>query len=184
MDEKSVIPVERIGNIIIFIRGQKIILDRDLAQLYGVTTGNLNKAVKRNLDRFPQDFMFQLTQEEYKSLRFQFGILEKGQHAKYLPYAFTEQGVAMLSGILNSPRAIQVNIEIMRAFVRLRQMLLTHAELARKLEVMERKYDAQFKVVFEAIRELMKPPKLPVISKRKIGFALKEKQARYGRKSR
>ncbi|MGC1402424.1 MAG: ORF6N domain-containing protein, partial [Thermodesulfobacteriota bacterium] len=88
MDEKSVIPVERIGNIIIFIRGQKIILDRDLAQLYGVTTGNLNKAVKRNLDRFPQDFMFQLTQEEYKSLRFQFGILEKGQHAKYLPYAF------------------------------------------------------------------------------------------------
>jgi hypothetical protein len=126
--------------------------------------------------------MFQLTQEEYNSLRFQIGILEKGRHTKYLPYAFTELGVAMLSGILNSPRAVQVNIEIMRAFVRLRQMLLTHAELARKLEAMERKYDAQFKVVFEAIRELMRPPKLPAIPKRKIGFDLKEKQARYGRK--
>ncbi len=179
MEEKSIIPIDRIENIILFLRGQKVILDRDLAQLYGVTTGNLNKAVKRNLDRFPQDFMFQLTQEEYKSLRFQFGILEKGRHAKYLPYAFTEQGVAMLSGVLNSPRAVQVNIEIMRAFVRLRQMLLSHAELARKLETLEKKYDAQFKVVFEAIRQLMAPPIKP---KRKIGFDLKEKQARYGRK--
>lgn len=179
MEERSVIPVERIENSILFIRGQKVILDRDLAQLYGVATGNLNKAVKRNLDRFPQDFMFQLTQEEYTSLRFQFGILEKGQHAKYLPYAFTEQGVAMLSGVLNSPRAVQVNIEIMRAFVRLRQMLLTHAELARKLNEMEKKYDSQFKVVFDALRALMAPPVKP---KRKIGFDLKEKQARYNKK--
>jgi len=154
-------------------------LDRDLAQLYGVTTGNLNKAVKRNLDRFPLNFMFQLTHEEYESLRFQFGILEKGRHTKYLPNAFTEQGVAMLSGVLNSPRAVQVNIEIMRAFVRLRQMLLSHVELARKIEQMERKYDSQFKVVFEAIRHLMAPPVKP---KRKIGFDQKEKQARYGRR--
>jgi hypothetical protein len=178
MQEKSVIPIGRIENIILFIRGQKVILDRDLAELYGVTTGNLNKAVKRNLDRFPQDFMFQLSQEEYNSLRFQFGILEKGRHSKYLPYAFTEQGVAMLSGVLNSPRAVQVNVEIMRTFVRLRQLLLTHAELARKLEALEKKYDEQFKVVFEAIRQLMMPPVKP---KRKIGFDLKEKQVRYGR---
>jgi hypothetical protein len=179
MTEKSLIPIEHIENIIIFIRGQKVILDRDLAQLYGVTTGNLNKAVKRNLDRFPQDFMFQLTQAEYNSLRFQFGILEKGKHTKYLPYAFSEQGVAMLSGILNSSRAVQVNIEIMRAFVRLRQMLLSHSELARRLNELEKKYDAQFKIVFEAIRQLMTSPAAP---KRKIGFDLKEKQARYGKK--
>jgi len=120
--------------------------------------------------------MFQLTQEEYKSLRFQFGILEKGQHSKYLPNAFTEQGVAMLSGLLNSPRAVLVNIEIMRAFVRLRQILLSHTELARKIEEMDKKYDEQFRVVFEAIRQLMAPPVKP---KRKIGFDLKEKQARY-----
>jgi hypothetical protein len=180
MQEKSVIPIGRIENIILFIRSQKVILDKDLAQLYGVTTGNLNKAVKRNQDRFPQDFMFQLTQEEYKSLRFQFGILEKGQHSKYLPNVFTEQGVAMLSGVLNSPRAVQVNIEIMRAFVRLRQILLSHTELARKIEQMEKKYDKQFRVVFEAIRQLMAPPAKP---KRKIGFNLKERQARYGRKA-
>ncbi len=180
MEEKSVIPIGRIENMILFIRNQKVILDSNLAQLYGVTTGNLNKAVKRNLDRFPKDFMFQLTQEEYKSLRFQIGILEKGRHTKYLPYAFTEQGVAMLSGVLNSPKAVQVNIEIMRAFVRLRQMLLTHTELARKLETLEKKYDAQFKVVFDALRALMSPPVKP---KRKIGFDLKEKQVRYGKKS-
>lgn len=182
MQENNIIPVERIENIILFMRGQKVILDRDLAKLYGVTTGNLNKAVKRNLDRFPRDFMFQLTQEEHNSLRFQFGIIEKGRHSKYLPYAFTEQGVAMLSGILNSPRAVQVNIEIMRAFVRLRQMLLTHAELARKMELLEKKYDSQFKVVFEAIRELMKPPKTPCVPNKKIGFILKEKQTYYSRK--
>ena len=120
--------------------GQKVILDRDLAELYGVTTGNLNKGVRRNPDRFP-DFMFQLKQEEYESLRFHFGILKRGQHSKYLPCAFTEQGVAMLSSVLNSSRAIEVNILIMRAFVRLRGMMSSHKELLRKLEEMEMKYD-------------------------------------------
>ncbi len=109
MSENEVIPIDRIENIMLFIRGHKVILARELAELYGVTTGNLNKAVKRNIDRFPNDFMFQLTVEEYKSLRFHFGILEKGRHSKYLPYALTEQGVAMLSSVLKSKRAVQVN---------------------------------------------------------------------------
>jgi len=178
MNEKVVIPVDQIESIILLIRGQKVILSRDLAQLYGVTTGNLNKAVKRNIDHFPNDFMFQLTAEEYKSLRFHFGILEKGQHSKYLPYAFTEQGVAMLSSVLRSKRAVQVNIEIMRTFVRLRQMLAVHKDLERKLTTLEQKYDDQFKVVFDAIRALMTPPKKP---RKKIGFEVKEKGATYGR---
>ena len=169
-EKKIVIPVERIETIILFIRGQKVILDRDLAELYGVTTGNLNKAVKRNLDRFPKDFMFQLAQEEYKSLRFQFGILEKGRHAKYLPYAFTEQGVAMLSGVLNSERAIQVNIAIMRAFVRLKAIISTHKDLVYKLSQLETKterHDEEIKAIFKVIRQLMAPPEVP---KRRIGF--------------
>ena len=136
-------------------------MDHGLAELYGVTTGNLNKAVKRNINRFPGDFMFQLTAEEYKSLRFHFGILEKGRHSKYLPYVFTEQGVAMLSSVLKSKRAVQVNIEIMRAFVRLRRMLSVHKDLERKLASLEQKYDKQFKVVFDAIRALMAPPEKP-----------------------
>ena len=180
MNEKVVIPVDQIESIILLIRGQKVILSRDLAQLYGVATGNLNKAVKRNIDRFPNDFMFQLTAEEHKSLRFHFGILEKGQHSKYLTYAFTEQGVAMLSSVLRSKRAVQVNIEIMRTFVRLRQMLAAHKDLERKLTALEQKYDEQFKVVFDAIRALMTPPKKP---RKKIGFEVKEKQAIYGRPS-
>ena len=179
MNEKVVIPVDQIESIILLIRGQKVIVSRDLAQLYGVTTGNLNKAVKRNIDRFPNDFMFQLTAEEYKALKFQFGILEKGQHSKYLPYAFTEQGVAMLSSVLRSKRAVQVNIEIMRTFVRLRQMLTVHKELERKLTALEQKYDEQFKVVFDALRALMAPPET---KKRKIGFEVKEKRATYGRR--
>jgi len=117
--------------------------------------------VKRNIDRFPNDFMFQLIAEEYKSLRFHFGILEKGRHSKYLPYAFTEQGVAMLSSVLKSKRAVQVNIEIMRAFVRLRRMLSVHKDLERKLTDLEQKYDEQFKIVFDAIRALMAPPEKP-----------------------
>jgi hypothetical protein len=156
-DKQLPIPVERIEKAILLIRGEKVILDRTLAELYGVTTGNLNKAVKRNLERFPQDFMFQLRQEEYESLRFQFGILERGRHSKYLPYAFTEQGVAMLSSVLRSKRAVHVNIEIMRAFVRLRQILTAHKDLERKLEDIEKKYAEQFQVVFEAIRQLMEP---------------------------
>jgi len=125
----TVVPIESIVSKIVFLRGEKVLLDRDLARLYGVTTGNLNKAVKR----FPSDFMFHLTPEEYQSLRFQLGILKKGQHSKYLAYAFTEQGVAMLSSVLNSPCAIKVNIAIMRAFVKLRHVLSTHKDLAAKL---------------------------------------------------
>lgn len=172
MRENGVIPVDQIENIILFMRGHKVILARELAELYGVTTGNLNKAVKRNIDRFPNDFMFQLTAEEYKSLRFHFGILEKGRHPKYLPYAFTEQGVAMLSSVLKSKRAVQVNIEIMRAFVRLRRMLSVHKDLESKLTDLEQKYDEQFKIVFEVINQLMTPPEKP---RKKIGFVVKEK---------
>jgi hypothetical protein len=185
MEEKSItIPGERIERVILFIRGQKVIIDADLAVLYDVQTKALNQAVKRNSKRFPTDFMFQLTPEEMNELVTICDRFQRLKHSSALPRAFTEQGVAMLSTVLNSDRAIEVNIEIMRAFVRLRQMLLTHAELARKLEAMERKYVSQFKVVFEAIRELMRPPKLPVPPKRKIGFHLKEKQARYSKKSR
>jgi len=172
------IPVESIEKAIFLIRGHKVMLDADLAELYGVTTGNLNKAVRRNLDRFPPDFMFQLKKEEYESIRFQFGILKKGQHSKYLPRAFTEQGVAMLSSVLRSKRAVQVNIEIMRAFVRLRQILGAHKALERKLEEMEMKYDEQFRVVFEAIRQLMTTPEPP---RKKIGFEAKEAAASYGK---
>jgi hypothetical protein len=181
MNEKVVIPVDQIESIILLMRGQKVILSRDLAQLYGVTTGNLNKAVKRNIDRFPNDFMFQLTAEGYKSLRFHFGIFKKGQHSKYLPYAFTEQGIAMLSSVLRSKQAVHVNIEIMRAFVRLRQMLSAHKDLERKLAALENKYDEQFKVVFEAIRALMAPPEP---KKKKIGFHVRERRAAYGKKGK
>jgi hypothetical protein len=166
---KALIPVELIEKKILLIRGEKVMLDADLAELYQVATFNLNKAVKRNIDRFPQDFMFQLTKQEADSLRFQIGMskTEGRGGRRYLPYVFTEHGVAMLSTVLNSERAVKVNIEIMRAFVRLRQMLASNAELARKLDALEKKYDAQFKVVFDAIRQLMTPP---VTKKRKIGF--------------
>jgi hypothetical protein len=165
------IPDERIEKSILLIRGHKVLVDRDLATLYGVETKTLNKAVKRNLDRFPDDFMFRLTAQEHAALRFQFGTLKsgRGQHRKYRPYAFTEQGVAMLSSVLNSKRAIDVNIAIMRAFVRLREILSTHKDLARKLDELEKKYDENFRVVFEAIRQLMTPPKTSD-KKRRIGF--------------
>ncbi|MFH1683282.1 MAG: ORF6N domain-containing protein [Candidatus Margulisiibacteriota bacterium] len=168
----DLIPIERIENKIYLIRGRKVMLDRDLAEMYLVRTYNLNKAVKRNLRRFPPDFMFQLTNEEYHSLRFQFGILKRGKHSKYLPHVFTEQGIAMLSSVLNSERAIQVNIQIMRAFIKFRQILATHQDLRKKIEIMERKYDRQFSVVFRAIKSLLQPidPK-----KKQIGF-IKEEQ--------
>ena len=165
--KNTTIPIERITRAILLIRGQKVILDGDLAQLYGVSTRILNQAVKRNRARFPQDFMFQLSWEDVENPRSQSVILKPGKNVKYRPFAFTEQGVAMLSSVLRSERAVGVNIEIMRAFVQLRQMLSSHAELARKLEALEKKYDAQFKVVFDAIRELMTPPAAP---KRRIGF--------------
>lgn len=132
--------------------------------------------MRRNIKRFPPDFMFELTRKENQSLRSQNVTLKRGQHSKYLPFAFTEQGVAMLSSVLNSQRAIDVNIEIMRAFVRLRQMLSAHKDLERKLATLENKYDDQFKIVFEAIAELMTPPEKP---RRKIGFQVKEKRATY-----
>jgi len=183
MDEKMInISIERIEQAIFLIRGQKVLLDADLAQLYGVETKILNKAVKRNLDRFPEDFMFQLTAEEAENLRFQIGTSKKQRGGRrYLPYAFTEQGVAMLSGVLNSPRAVKVNVEIMRAFVRLRQLMATHTDLARKLTALEQKYDKQFKVVFDAIRALMTPPAKP---RKKIGFVVKEKKATYGKSTK
>ncbi len=165
-DKKSIIPKELIERTILLIRGHKVMLDKDLAELYSVTTSNLNKAVSRNIDRFPDDFMFRLSEEEFKNLKFHFGTSSWGGTRK-LPRAFTEQGVAMLSSVLHSKRAIQVNVEIMRTFVRLRQMLASNAELARKLATLEKKYDAQFKVVFDAIRSLMTPPGK---SKSRIGF--------------
>jgi phage regulator Rha-like protein len=158
----SLIPAERIEKAILLIRGQKVMLDSDLAELYGVATKVLNQAVKRNVSRFPEDFMFQLTWKEAEELlRSQFVTLKRGQHRKYRPFVFTEQGVAMLSSVLNSERAVQVNIAIMRAFVKLREILGTHKELARKLNELERKYDDQFRVVFDAIRRLMEPEPEP-----------------------
>src|SRR5947207_3455167 len=158
---------ENVARLVFFVRGEKVMLDADLARLYGVTTGNLNKAVKRNQGRFPGDFMFQLSGKETENLIFQSGRSKGRGGRRHCPYAFTEQGVAMLSSVLNSERAVQVNIAIMRTFVRLREMLLSNADLARKLAHLENKYDAQFKVVFDAIRELMLPSAPP---KRQIGF--------------
>jgi len=170
--DKSLIPIERIERSILLIRGHKVMLDSDLARLYGVTTKRLNEQVRRNLSRFPEDFMFQLTESETDLLRSQFATSKKGRGGRrYQPYAFTEQGVAMLSSVLNSERAIKVNIEIMRAFVRLRRMLASNADLARKLDALEKKYDAQFSIIFDAIRELMKPPES---KKRPIGFLVEE----------
>jgi len=175
------IPVEGIEKAILLIRGEKVILDRTLAELYGVETKQLKRAVRRNIKRFPSDFMFELTKEEYESLRYQFGTLKRGEHSKYLPLAFTEQGVAMLSSVLNSNRAIEVNILIVRAFVRLRGMISSHKELLRKLEDMENKYDEQFRVVFEAIRQLMASPDPP---RKKIGFEVKEAAGSYHKAAR
>lgn len=163
----ALVPIERITRAILLLRGHKVMLDADLAVLYGVETRELVQAVKRNIERFPDDFMFRLTIDEFKNLRSQ-SVISSGYGGRRTPpYAFTEQGVAMLSGVLKSPRAVRVNVEIMRAFVQLRQLLASHGELAKKLDALETRYDAQFKVVFQAIRELMKPP---VRSRKAIGF--------------
>jgi len=166
----SIIPVERIEHCILLIRGEKVLLDSDLAKLYGVETRTLTQAVNRNVERFPDDFMFRLTAAEFVILRSQ-SVTSRSSWGgrRYPPYAFTEQGVAMLSGVLRSKRAVQVNVEIMRTFVRLRAMLASHAQLGRKLRALENKYDEQFKVVFDAIRTLMEPP--PAAAKKnKIGY--------------
>ena len=169
MKQSSLIPVERIEKAIHLIRGERVMFDRDLAEMYGVPTKVFNQAVKRHKERFPADFMFQLTKEEAVSIRLrsQSVTLKRGQHLKYRPHAFTEHGILMLSSILNSRRAIQVNIEIMRAFVNLRRMLASNVELAGKLKELESKYDRQFKVVFDAIRRLMSPPPS---ARKQIGF--------------
>lgn len=174
MAKTEAITAGRIEKAILLIRGQKVMLDHDLAALYGVPTKRLNEQVRRNRARFPEDFMFQLGLEEAQALRSQFATLKKGRgrHPKYAPYAFTEQGVAMLSSVLHSDRAIEVNIAIMRAFVRLREIIASHKELAGKLVDLERKlgeHDQKFHLVFEAIRQLMAPPASPE-KKRQIGF--------------
>ncbi|MGH7767074.1 MAG: ORF6N domain-containing protein [Candidatus Binatia bacterium] len=183
MAQRITIPAERIERSILLIRGRKVMLDENLAKLYGVSPKRLNETVRRKIKRFPSDFMFQLTRGENDSLRSQFATLKRGRgrHRKYLPYAFTEQGVAMLSSVLNSNRPIEVNIEIMRVFVRLRQILSNHKDLARKLEDLERRigaHDRQIQAFFQAIRQLMTPAET---RKRKIGFLVEEKPARYGR---
>ena len=175
----SIIPLENIESRIFLIRGQKVMLDRDLAGLYGVATKVLNQAVKRNTKRFPDDFMFKLTPSEKNELVTNCDRFKILKHSTSTPFAFTEQGVAMLSSVLNSERAVQVNIAIMRAFVKLREMLSTNKELAHKLEQLERKiekHDEEIKLIFDAIRQLMAPPEP---KKRKIGFVVRERSAQY-----
>jgi hypothetical protein len=176
------IPAERIEKAIFLIRGHKVMLDADLAELYGVTTKRLNEQVRRNLSRFPADFMFQLDGQEASALRSQIATSKEGRGGRrYLPYVFTEQGVAMLSSVLNSERAIEVNIAIMRVFVRLREMMATHKELAFKLVELEERlegHDEQIQNIFDAIRQLMTPPEPP---RKKIGFEAKEAPAPYGK---
>jgi hypothetical protein len=169
MKQSSLIPIERIESAIYLIRGEKVMLDRDLAALYEVPTKAFNQAVKRHQERFPADFMFQLTKAEVTSIhsRSQLVTLKQGSNIKYRPHAFTEHGILMLSSVLNSDRAVQVNIEIMRAFVNLRRMLASNVELAGKLKEIESNYDRQFKVVFDAIRRLMSPPPS---ARKPIGF--------------
>ncbi len=164
----AIVPVERIESRILLIRGQKVMLDSDLAEVYQVSTKRLNEQVKRNRERFPEDFMFQLTHEETETLRSQSATSNSGRGGRrYRPHAFTEHGAVMLASVLNSPVAVQASIQVVRAFIRLREILATHRELARKLVDLEQRYDKQFKVVFEAIRELMAPPKK---ERKRIGF--------------
>jgi len=188
-DKKLIASVEQIESRIFLIRGQKVMLDQDLAELYGVETKRFNEQVRRNSERFPEDFMFQLTAEEFANLRSQFDTSSlRSQIAtsnnpvgtpagrggrRHLPYAFTEHGAIMAASVLNSPRAVETSVQVVRAFVRLRQMLSSNAELSRKLATLEKKYDIQFRAVFEAIRELMTP--LEPRKKRPIGFAPWEK---------
>ncbi len=180
---KEIISIERIAQAIHWIRGEKVLLDSNLAKLYGVTTGNLNKAVRRNAKRFPVDFMFRLSTGKVRNLRFQFGISSWGGR-RALPYAFTEQGVAMLSSVLNSERAVRVNIAIMRAFVKLRRMLDTNCELTQRFSELEQrvgKHDEEIAAILEAIRQLMMAPEKP---RREIGFHVREDAARYRTRKR
>jgi len=180
--KQNLIPIERVEKTILFIRGLRVILDADLAKLYGVSTKRLNQQVKRNRDRFPDDFMLQLTAEEKAEVVANCDHLSQLKFSPALPYAFTEHGAIMAASVLNTPRAIEVSIFVVRAFVKLREMVATHKEIERKLIALEKKYDEQFKVVFEAIRQLMAPP--TESKKRKIGFEVKETKGRYGKKKK
>src|SRR5947208_16060058 len=176
---KGIVSAEQIALRIRLFRGQKVLLDSDLARLYGVTTGNLNKAVNRSRERFPKDFVFRLTSEEAQNLIFQIGRSKGRGGRRHLPYAFTEQGVAMLSSVLQSARAVKINIAIMRAFVKLREMLETNRELARKFSELEQRvdsHDEEIAAILEAIRQLIAPPKK---ARREIGFHVREKAPRY-----
>ena len=166
---RGLVPIDRIVPSILYFREHRVMLDTDLAALYGVETRVLNQAVRRNRERFPSDFMFQLTDDEAASLRSQTVTLKngRGRHRKYRPYAFTEQGVAMLSGVLKSPRAVRVNVAIMRTFVRLRALVDSRSELVKRVNALEEKYDDQFSDVFRAIRRLLAPPPR---ARRRIGF--------------
>lgn len=176
----NIVPVERIEKSIYLIRGQKVILDSDLAAIYGIPTFRFNEAVKRNKDRFPDDFMFQLTREEVDILISQNAISKPGRGGRRtLPYVFTEHGAVMAANILKSPLAVQMSVIVVRAFIKMREMLASHKDLERKLAALETKYDKQFKVVFDAIRALMREEEKP---KRKIGFEIKEPKAKYGKK--
>ena len=163
----NIVPTESVTEKIYLIRGVKVMLDKDLADLYGVKNKVLKQAVRRNIDRFPFDFMFELSKKEYQSLRSQNVTLKRGQHSKYLPFVFTEQGVAMLSSVLKSEKAVHVNIQIMRAFIIMRKMSISNEQLNQKIIAMERKYDKQFQIVFETIRQLMEQDEKP---KREIGY--------------
>ena len=182
----SVIPIERIMGKIYYIRGKKVMFDRDLAELYGVGTGVLNQAMKRNMKRFPEDFMFQLTKEEISNWKSQIVIsnyekslisqtvISKRGGTRHSPYVFTEQGVAMLSSVLKSNRAIEVNIQIMRTFIKIRELLIGNAELRAKLELMEKKYDNKFKIVFDAIKSIIETKKEDIKSTERIGFKVEK----------
>lgn len=166
---KSLIPDEQIERAILFLRGHRVILDADLAALYGVTTARLNQQVRRNMDRFPEDFAFLLTKAEFEDLKLHFASSSSGWGGRRKPpFAFTEHGALMAANVLKTPTAVTTSVQVVRTFVRLREMLATHKELARRLNELEKKYDAQFKVVFDAIRQLMAPP--PATPKRRIGF--------------
>ena len=177
-----VIPKERIESKILYLRGKKVMLDSSLAVLYGVETKYLNRQVKRNLKRFPTEFLFRLTRKEKKELVTNWHRFEMFKHSTSLPFAFTELGIAMLSSVLNSEAAIQINIQIMKTFVQMRKMFSENKELSRRLDEFEKKYDGQFKLVFDALRKLLTPPEPP--KKEQIGFLIKEKTVLYNSKKK
>lgn len=178
MTDKSLLPIERIEKSILLIRGKKVMIDADLAVLFGVTTRRLKEQVRRNPERFPPDFMFELTPEETSEVVANCDHLDRLKFSPYRPFAFTEHGALMLANVLNSPRAIQASLQIVRTYIRLRKLLSSNAELARRIDALEDKYDKQFKIVFDAIRRLIEPPEKP---KNPIGFRVRERRSRYGR---